>query len=355
MSRGTNTGDTGGARPKRSAAVDRKAYIHKLILLMGIITVLLVVVLLLLPDRGADPAAGATEERTGRAADDRSPDVPEEVASGDDAGDTAQPATPDEREPTPVPQPSPEPTPGEREPHKDRQPPAAIGSLAIVIDDVGNDLDSLRRFLDLPGPITFAVLPQRRHSEEAAGLIAEAGHETIMHLPMEPIGEQNPGEGAIYVSLPAAEIEATIEANLQTVPGAVGVNNHMGSRATADPSVMDAVLKSIHRRGLFFLDSRTSAETVGAVTAIKLGVPHAERTVFLDNDPDPDEIEARLREGMDAAVSGGEAVLIGHVTVPALADVLVKVWPELAESGLTVRRLSELVRKDGVEYARAGD
>lgn len=352
MSRSTNTGDAGDARPKRSAAVERKAYIQKLILLMTIITVLLVAVLLLLPNRGTDPAAGETEERTGGAADDRIPDLPEEVATGDDAG---EPAQPDEREPTPVPQPSPEPTPGEREPYEDRQPPDAIGSVAIVIDDVGNDLDSLRRFLDLPGPITFAVLPQRRHSEEAARLVAEAGHETIMHLPMEPIGEQNPGEGAIFVSLPASEIEAIIEANLRTVPGAVGVNNHMGSRATADPSVMDAVLKSIHRRGLFFLDSRTSAETLGAVTAIKLGVPHAERTAFLDNDPDPDAIEARLREGMEAAVSGGEAVLIGHVTVPALADVLAKVWPELADSGLTVRRLSELVRKDGVEYARAGD
>lgn len=339
---------TTGSEQGKKRRNERDAYLTKLYILMAAIAVLLLGLLLLMPEEPVSPRESAGQSV-----------APQDSGSGYSGAPEADAPDSGEPETRQVPRP-----PGGTREEEDSVlptdprtlvPPVVRGRLSVVIDDVGNDLGALARFLEVPGEITFAVLPRRRYSEDAARMIADAGKEAILHLPMEPVGEQDPGAGAILVSLTEMEIDSVIEENLRTVPGAVGVNNHMGSRATASPAVMDAVLTSVGRRGLFFLDSRTSVETVGAETASRLGVPHLERTVFLDNDPNPDAIKAQLRKGMSLAAEHGHAVVIGHITVPALADVLIELQPELLKQGFEVMRLSDLVMEVGGEYARAGD
>lgn len=221
--------------------------------------------------------------------------------------------------------------------------PKRRGSLAIVIDDVGNSLAELEPFLELDMPLTLAVLPQRKYSREAAGRAVAAGKEVILHLPMEPVSDMDPGPGAIRVGMSPGEITTTLEQNLASVPGIRGVNNHMGSRATADPLVMDTVLTTLKKEGLFYLDSRTSVETVGPATAEKHNLPYLERAVFLDNESNRDYIRNAVREGMQIAERKGHAVMIGHVMVNEVVEVLAEMYPFIQDEGFDLRYLSELV------------
>lgn len=215
--------------------------------------------------------------------------------------------------------------------------------LYVVIDDVGNSLEQLDPFLSLGIPITFAVLPQRPYSNEASRRIAAAGQEAILHLPMEASNGNDPGAGAILTSLEGKEIEKRIADNLASVPGVIGVNNHMGSKATADEKTMEAVLRYLKGRELFFLDSRTTARTVGKAMAEKHQVSFAERHVFLDNEPNRDYIRQALEQGMDIARQRGHAVLIGHVMVTEVAEVLEEMYPFIQDEGFDLHHLSDLV------------
>jgi len=194
----------------------------------------------------------------------------------------------------------------------------------------------LKEFLRLPYPLAFAVLPGLPHSREAGRLIAEAGKELLVHLPMEPTGSSNPGPGVILTSHSDREIEGLLEENLALLPQAVGMNNHMGSRATADPRVMEAVMRFLAARGLFFLDSRTTPATAGPQTAARLGVPLLARDVFLDNENSPAYIGQALRRGVRAARARGSAVLIGHVQNVELAAELERLLPELEREGVAL-------------------
>jgi hypothetical protein len=227
--------------------------------------------------------------------------------------------------------------------------PESRGSLAIVIDDVGNSLSDLEPFLEFEGPLTVAVLPQREFSVEAARRAAAAGKEVILHLPMEPVSDMDPGAGAIEVGMRREEILAILEENLASVPGIRGVNNHMGSRATADQLVMDTVFSALDGEGLFFLDSRTSVETVGPKAARAHEVPYLERAVFLDNESNRDYIRNAVREGMQIAERRGHAVMIGHVMVNELVEVLNEMYPFIQDEGFDLRYLSELVLQPDVD------
>lgn len=218
------------------------------------------------------------------------------------------------------------------------------GPLVLVLDDAGNSLDAFERFLSFPGPAAIAVLPQLDYSVQAAAMAAAAGKEILLHQPMEAIGGANPGPGTIGTGLSAAEIRRRLTENLASVPGAVGVNNHMGSRATAESAVMHAVLSVLEERGLFFLDSRTSSETVGRTVAAEVGIPFAERSVFLDNERTRESILSALRHALELSQRGAPVVMIGHATVPILAEVLTEVYPVLVEHGYAFSPLSDLVR-----------
>lgn len=202
-------------------------------------------------------------------------------------------------------------------------PPLPRGRLAIVIDDLGHNLNGLtRRALALPGPITFAVLPELQHSARALTEIARAGQFAFLHLPMEPESGAGyeAGEPQIRVGSSPESVRAIVEACLDGLPGVVGVNNHMGSRATKSRPEMDAVMGVLAARGLPFLDSQTTPHSVAHVAAAAAGVPTLRNDIFLDAD---DADVALVRERLDYLVrkarDRGWAVGIGHVNEATVA------------------------------------
>jgi hypothetical protein len=223
--------------------------------------------------------------------------------------------------------------------------PSQRGLLAIVIDDAGYDLSDLQPFLDLPMPLAVAVLPNLPHSGEAARRVLAAGKELLLHLPMEPEGGEDPGPGALLTGQTPAELERLLDAALQSVPGAVGVNNHMGSKATADHAFMAVVLEALSRRGMFFVDSRTTTLTVAASDAERLGVPYLARKVFLD--AVEEGIEQSLDSAIAAAASGGSTVAIGHVQSRDLAAILRRAADGMERVGVRPATLSALIAGRG--------
>jgi polysaccharide deacetylase 2 family uncharacterized protein YibQ len=150
---------------------------------------------------------------------------------------------------------------------------------------------------------------------------------------MEPIGGQDPGPGAILVSHDDQEIRKRLDQGFQSVPHAIGMNNHMGSRAVSDPRVMNVVMSYLAENNLIFVDSRTTSDSVAFRMADLHNVPFAERAVFLDNDNMDDLVQTQLQEGLTIAAAQGNAVLIGHVQSDATARVLAREIPDLAARG----------------------
>lgn len=218
--------------------------------------------------------------------------------------------------------------------------------VAIIIDDWGYDWEFADAFLDFPEPLTVAVIPHLGLSREQALQAHSAGHEVILHMPMEPENvDIDLGPGGIYTSMSADEIADALASALAAVPGVVGMNNHMGSRATADTDVMRTVLRVLRERGLFFLDSFTAATTVGPVVARDMAVPYAVNQVFLDHEDDEEHIRGQIHRLLAVAERQGSAVGIGHVrprTYRALMDML----PELHAAGVEFVVVSELLRDD---------
>jgi polysaccharide deacetylase 2 family uncharacterized protein YibQ len=157
----------------------------------------------------------------------------------------------------------------------------------------------------------------------------------------------DPGPGAILTSHSEEEIHTLLDSSFSQLPGAVGMNNHMGSRATADERVMTVIMDYLQSNGRFFLDSRTTTETVGAKSAETYAVPYLERDVFLDNESKAEEILESLNRGIDLARTKGHAVLIGHVRNPEVIEVIESNLSELQRSGVELVSLSALLEQIG--------
>ncbi len=221
--------------------------------------------------------------------------------------------TPDE---PPFVTPAPPPLAPEKEP-----PPR----LAIVIDDVGVSKAPIRKLIALRMPFTFAILPRQRYSTELANVINEAGYEVIIHIPMEPddVNGNNPGKGALMLSQSDDAIREETKKMIREMPHAAGTSNHMGSKFTRDYDKMRAVLEEIKVSGLYFLDSRTTPDSVAFELARRMGVKSSSRRFFIDNELDTQAIKNELRRAIRYALSKGEAVAIGHPhrqTITALAE-----------------------------------
>jgi len=213
-----------------------------------------------------------------------------------------------------------------------------------VIDDLGQSYSHFERVAALGLPLSVAIIPGLPSTTRTAREARRRGIETLLHLPMEPReAEYNPGAGALLTILPPAEIAARIQAAEEAVPEAVGVNNHMGSRFTADRAAMSVLMAELRRRGLFWLDSRTTGATVGKEAAAAAGVPAASRDVFIDAERDPAFIRSQLRKLVALARRRGSAVGIGHPYPETLAA-LAELRDELADSGVAWVPVSELVR-----------
>lgn len=216
--------------------------------------------------------------------------------------------------------------------------------VAIVVDDLGANLPLLRELIALGHPLTAAILPNVPHVGETVRLAQTAGLEIMLHIPMEPrdYPEVDPGDDPLLVALPPNEIRRRMESYLAVVPQAVGGNNHMGSRFTEDSGGMATVLAVLKERGLYFVDSRTSARSVAYAQAQRLQLRTAERDVFLDNELTVAAIRAQLRLLAAEAVERGHAIGICHPhpeTVAALKAEL----PRFKEEGIAVVPASRLV------------
>lgn len=227
-------------------------------------------------------------------------------------------------------------------PRRSAPAPKGAPELAIVIDDLGPAAGLSERATRLPVPVTLSFLP---YAEGLDGMTAAArsrGHEIFLHLPMEPMGSPNPGPNAIFVDLEPQELEHRLAWAFERVPLATGVNNHMGSRATSDPETMLKVLQEVRRHGLAFVDSRTSPMSVGDGLAAQLGIPHAARDVFLDNNPLPGAIQQMLGVAERLARKRGYALAIGH-PYPSTLAVLEHWLPDAEERGLRIVRAKDLI------------
>lgn len=222
--------------------------------------------------------------------------------------------------------------------------PAATARIAIVIDDLGRQVSVARSLADLDPHLTFAVLPFEPQSAATAAMLASRGAEVLLHLPMEPEGKADPGPGALSEKMSKREIVAATRKALEAIPSVSGVNNHMGSALTSDRGAMRAVLGVLIERHLFFLDSRTSAESVGFDVARKEGVPTARRDLFLDEVRERAAIESAIDELVELALRRGSAIGIAHPrpeTIAALADRL----PGLAGRGVELVPVSFLLER----------
>ena len=217
--------------------------------------------------------------------------------------------------------------------------------IAVVIDDVGLDRRRSSRAMALPAPVTIALMAYADDARSQAETARRAGHELIVHLPMEPDDVSvDPGPNALLSGLPAAEFQRRLDWNLSRFAGYVGINNHMGSRLTSDPAALATVMVTLKRRGLLFLDSRTSAETQGVAVAQRFGVPAIERNIFIDHDPSPIAVRAALVRAEDIALEKGYAIAIGHPK-DATLDALEEWLPELRQRGFAVVPLTAVVRR----------
>lgn len=221
--------------------------------------------------------------------------------------------------------------------------------IALVIDDLGYELDELKPLLALGVPVTYSVLPFADHTPEVVAELRRRKAEILLHLPMEPKNGQNPGPGALLRTMSDGELREKTEAALKAVPGAVGVNNHMGSLLSSEEGPMTAVLGVLAERGLFFLDSRTSAETVGYKVAIGLGIPAAERQVFLDDgEPGAAAVHVQFERLLTMARARGAAIAIGHPHPETLAA-LAREVPKAKAEGVEFVPVSFLLTRSGGE------
>ena len=186
--------------------------------------------------------------------------------------------------------------------------------LAIIIDDLGYDSKIACSFIELDLPLSFSVLPSATFTKRIVRRANKEGRELILHLPMEPKGfpSVDPGPGALFLSMDEKELKRVLDQDLKEIQGARGVNNHMGSSFTEDHDKMEIILKDLKKRNLFFVDSRTTAGTIGFKLAKKIGLPTASRSVFLDNDLSPKAIRIQIERLLNIARHSGTAIGIGH-------------------------------------------
>ena len=218
------------------------------------------------------------------------------------------------------------------------------GVIGLIIDDFGYRNDHVSNgFLQLPGKLTYAIIPGHDYSQLFSKKAYDAGYEIIVHLPMENIGKTYGEEEYVLMSyFQDDEIKNRINKAFDHLPESIGLNNHQGSRGTADSRVMTLLAGVIKEKKKFFLDSRTTNNSLAETTMRKYGVPTNKRDIFLDNELDEEKIKIQLLKLADASEEKGIAIGIGHVK-PQTLNVLAKEIPVLQEKGFRFEFVSNLV------------
>lgn len=220
--------------------------------------------------------------------------------------------------------------------------------LAVIMDDIA-DLVSARRALALPAPVTISVLPYAEDAPDIAALVTGAGGELFIHLPMEPVGLDDPGPYALTKALDAGALAARLSFALARAPGAVGFNNHMGSRMTADRTAMDAVFAAMDERwaGLVFVDSLTHPRSEAAAAADAAGLTALKRDVFLDHVRDPAAIDVQIDAALRQALETGQAIAIAHPR-PETFEALERLADRAEAAGVRIVSVGELAQNASV-------
>ncbi|MCU7842286.1 MAG: divergent polysaccharide deacetylase family protein [Candidatus Thiodiazotropha sp. (ex Monitilora ramsayi)] len=216
--------------------------------------------------------------------------------------------------------------------------------IALIIDDLGNQEVQGKKALALPGAITYAFLPQTPFAWQLASDAHRLNKEVMLHLPMESDLGNALGAGALTLEMSQAEFLQTLKRNLASIPFVAGVNNHMGSLLTRDPTAMRWLMNGLREAGLFFIDSRTTDATVAERVARNQFVATARRHVFLDNVQERDAVRAQLTALIDMAREQGSAIGIGHPYPETLA-ILTEELPKLEAAGIELVPASSLVNQ----------
>lgn len=221
--------------------------------------------------------------------------------------------------------------------------PRTPKKLAVVIDDIGHDLQTLEALLQIKAPITLSILPHCRYTRESAEKARREGREILLHLPMEPHGypERNPGKGALLIVMDDDQLRRELAENIRAVPHIVGVNNHMGSRFMEAEAKVKTVFESLRRENLFFLDSRTTRNSKASAAAASTGIRLIVRDAFIDNGGDPEETYRELLHVVRQKGDWKRKVVIGHPypgTIAALRRA-VKILPAEGIEIVPVSRL----------------
>lgn len=223
---------------------------------------------------------------------------------------------------------------------------SGLPKISIIIDDMGVRQNMTRPFSNLPKAIDFSFLPYADGLEWQTKIMREAGHELMLHLPMEPsLKDQNPGPKALLTSHNNINLSEILNWNLSRFEGFVGINNHMGSLFTQDSQRMSLVIDSLKSRGLFFIDSRTSSQSTAYNLAKTHGLKYQGRDVFIDNILEHDAILAQLAELEELAIKNGSAIAIGHPhreTLKALHQWL----GEVEGRGFEIVKVSSLLKQE---------
>ena len=204
--------------------------------------------------------------------------------------------------------------PPPQKPVKSPAPAKRLPAVAIIIDDLGYDQNIAKQLSNLEARLTFSILPHSPFQKSIARLSRDKGLGTMLHLPMEPVEypEVNPGPGTLLTSMTPDQLTRQLEKDLDAVPFIKGVNNHMGSKMTAESSQMYQVFMILKKRGLYFVDSRTTTQTLCKPSARLFQIPFAQRDVFLDHVLTAEFIRKQLKELVRIAHRNGTAIGIGH-------------------------------------------
>lgn len=222
---------------------------------------------------------------------------------------------------------------------------AEAGTVTLVIDDLGYNREQARRALALPPPVTAAVLPNAPYTRQIAAAANRAGIGMIVHMPMQG-HEDKRHPGLLHAGMDETALRLRVRAGLAEIPGAIGLNNHMGSVLTTNHAAMDVLMRELKASpgALLFLDSRTTAESVAHAAAARAGLATVERDVFLDHDIDSAAIERQFERWLAKARGSGCALAIAHPHPETLA-VLERLLPHV--QGVQRVGLAEYVRQCG--------
>ncbi len=223
--------------------------------------------------------------------------------------------------------------------------PTAKPLLGLIIDDIGDNAMLGRRAVNLPGPVALAFLPRTPHARELSETAQRRGKEVLLHLPLESIDDRPLGPGGLTLHMTREQFEMELASDLEAIPHAVGVNNHMGSLLTRHPGHMKWLMDALFAHGnLFFVDSRTTVHTVAEKVALEAGVPAISRDVFIDHDLDTRAVDQQLRRWVAQARREGHAVAIGHPN-PVTLRALERLLPKLGDMGFELVPIRTLIER----------